>query len=130
MKYLKLFYSFAFFFLSISLFGQDTLPGPIEPGVEITTLVDWVDIIYLALINITGFFTQFIPGLNKISSKAWRVAAIGLVLGAVFILLGWADARGLVLGFLAATNFYDLVLKGLFSKKPTEEGKEPLSIAI
>jgi hypothetical protein len=114
-------FSLVFLLAGFQLLGADSLnvvlPDPIQPGVEITTLVNWTDLVYAALVTFGGYLGQLIPGINKISNKAFQVVAIGLVLAAIFIILGWSNAIGLVLAYLSATNFYELVLKGVFGKK-------------
>lgn len=108
---------FLLFAFSIFSYGQDPvvadLPMPIGPGVDVSTLIEWTDVLFAGLVNLLGYLTHYIPGIKNIKSKVYQVAAMALVLGAVFVQVGGAEAINLVLAYFGATSFYELILKEL-----------------
>ena len=86
--------------------------GFLEDPKEVPTLVNflgWFEALYGALVIVLGYLTAYIPGINKIPSVAWRLVAVGMIIGGIFLALG-ANGFGLVLQFLLSGKFYDLVL--------------------
>jgi hypothetical protein len=86
--------------------------------------------VYSAIVILLGYVSNYIPGLNKMA-PAWRVVAIGLIVAAMFVLMGSSNAFSLLFSYLAATNFYELILKfivpeSLSGKRVSDEarGKE------
>jgi len=104
-------------------FGQEiVLPPIIGPDSPLTDLLSWTDLLYGAIVILMGYVSQYIPGINKIPKTVYRVLAIGLIVGAMFLLMGKSNAFGLLFAFLSATNFYELLLK--FIKKTPNKNKQ------
>jgi hypothetical protein len=108
---------------------EPTLPPfPIEPGaLNLDLLLKWTDGLYGALVIITGYLSSRIPGIKLIPKTAWRVAAIALVLGMIFITSGTGAPLALLFSYLGATSLYDLILS-LIKKtpKPDEPAPDPV----
>jgi len=122
-----------FLLAASTLFGQgDTsiviqpiLPLPeanIEPGVSLETLMHWTNWIMVALTAVFGWFSQVIPGINKIPEKYYQVAAIAVVLILVLVNIQGSELIGLIISFLLSTNLYD-ILKPLLVRNLKQPGK-------
>jgi uncharacterized BrkB/YihY/UPF0761 family membrane protein len=105
-------------------------PPLIGPESPLTDLLAWTDLVYSAIVILLGYVSNYIPGLNKMA-PAWRVVSIGLIVAAMFVLMGSSNAFSLLFSYLAATNFYELILKfivpeSLSGKRVSDEarGKE------
>jgi hypothetical protein len=111
--YMALTFVVAFVFLPIlAMFGQDTIPNvnPIEDG-SLEQFVALYDLLYVAVVNILGYLHNWIPGLNAINAKWIRIVLIGAVVAVIFNLLGLSGGLSLVLLFLQAVGFYEIILK-------------------
>lgn len=99
-------------------------PFPTDPGeVTIEFLLTWTNALYGALVLISGYFANKIPFLKTLPNTAWRVAAIALAIAMAFLVAGKGLGLGFLVSFLAASNFYALVMS-LFKKTPKSD--EPL----
>lgn len=86
----------------------------VEPG---EYLNKWTEALYGAIIIITGFLSNLIPGINKINKGVWRVAALALVSGVMFVMFTPMTAIQAIISYAMSTSFYELVLKPVFKKK-------------
>jgi hypothetical protein len=95
-------------------------PGPFPgTGGELTIeyLLSWTNALYGALVIGFGYLSNIIPGINKIPKTVYRVAAIALILGGIFIVFGKTVPLALLFTYAGATSLYDLLLS-LFKKTP------------
>lgn len=95
------------------LFAQDTIivPDPIGPGAGLQQFLDLYAHLEAAVIVILGYFHNWIPGLNRIPDKWFRIVLIGAVVVVIFTALGWQQGFGQILIFLQAVGFYEIILK-------------------
>lgn len=95
------------------IIGQDTivLPDPIGPGANLQNFLDLYAGLEGAVIVVLGYLHNWIPGLNKIPSKWFRIVLIGAVVVVIFTALGWQQGFGQILIFLQAVGFYEIILK-------------------
>lgn len=100
-----------FFFVCFVQIAMAQLPALPVPGDGVNAYVPWVEILFGAFVTITGYLSSFIPGIKKISDKAWRITAIAIVGGSIFIIAGWSNAIPLFISYLIATKAYELFLK-------------------
>lgn len=110
----RIFLALAAVLLFLPLIGQDTIPNvnPVDPeGFDLSQFIDLYNLLYVAAVNILGYVHNWIPGLNKISSKWVRIILIGAVVAVIFNLAGLSNGLGTVLLFLQAVGFYEIILK-------------------
>lgn len=102
------------------LIGQDTitLPDPIGPGANLQDFLDLYAGLEGAVIVILGYLHNWIPGLNKIPSKWFRIVLIGAVVVVIFTAAGWQQGFGQILIFLQAVGFYEIILKKVGATSP------------
>jgi len=94
----------------LAAMAQETIELP-APANETWQLADFLDLfaaLEAALIVVLGYLHNFIPGLNRIPSKWFRVVIIGAVVIVIFTALGWQTGFGQVLVFLQAVGFYEI----------------------
>lgn len=115
-------------FAVLPALAQETeFPPLIGPESPLTDLLAWTDLVYSAIVILLGYVSNYVPGLNKMA-PAWRVVAIGLIVAAMFVLMGGSNAFSLLFSYLAATNFYELILKfivpeSLSGKRVSDEAR-------
>ena len=114
----------------------DTIPPPTD-----FNLVDFLDALkgvktyqdllllfdpILALVVLVGgYFSAYIPWLNKINSGTYRVLAFGILAIAIFAVFGFAPAWQGVLSFMFSTGLYKYLIKIVLpSPKPAEVAKK------
>lgn len=107
--------------------AQDTIiiPDPAGPSWRLDDFVNLYGALEGAIIVVLGYLHNFIPGLNRIPSKWFRVVIIGLVVIVIFTALGWQAGFGQVLVFLQAVGFYEIILKKVAPSPPA--GNPPAS---
>lgn len=91
-----------------------------DGGTSLDELINIFDFIYGAIVYVIGLFANKFPGINKIPSTWWKIAAIGIAVGFFFILFGWSDIKGLLFAFFATTNIYEAILKLIFPTPKVE----------
>lgn len=106
--------------------AQDTIivPDPANTDWKLQDFVDLYGALEGAIIVILGYLHNFIPGLNRIPSKWFRVVLIGFVVIVIFTALGWQTGFGQVLVFLQAVGFYEIILKKV-KGSPTVQPQAP-----
>jgi hypothetical protein len=95
----------------VSLMSQPQLPPLPGEDSGVDAYLPWIEMIYGAFVTIVGWLSAFIPGINKISEKSLRVAAIALVGGGIFFFTDLAGAIPLFITYIITTNLYDLIIK-------------------
>lgn len=113
---LRFFFSLGFLLGAVALgqlLAQDTIvvPEPIGPGGNLQDFLDLYAALEAAIIVILGYLHNWIPGLNLIPSKWFRIVLIGAVVVVIFTALGWQNGFGQILIFLQAVGFYEIILK-------------------
>lgn len=102
-------------------------PGPFPgTGGELTLefLLNWTNALYATLVIGFGYLSNVIPGIKKIPKTVYRVAAIALILGGLFIVFGKTVPLALLFTYFGATSLYDLLLS-LFKKTPNTTTRPP-----
>jgi hypothetical protein len=94
------------------------LPDPLGPGSTLPDFLNLYSILEGAVIVILGYLHNWIPGLNLIPAKWFRIVLIGAVVGVIFVALGFANGIGTVFVFLQAVGFYSLILKPVAPSPP------------
>lgn len=103
-------------------------PGPFPgTGGELTVeyLLSWTHALYGGLVIGFGYLSNVIPGINKIPKTVYRVAAVALILGGIFIVFGKTVPLALLFTYAGATSLYDLLLS-LFKKTPNTADPAPI----
>ncbi len=109
-----------------SHFVANVTNNTIVPLVDISQLTPanvlekMIDPIYSALVLIFGLLSSFIPGIQRLESRAVRVLAIGISLAIGFLLFGGATFWKLALSYVFANLSYIITFKGLFNRKAKE----------
>lgn len=65
--------------------------------------------IYGALVIAFGYFSKFVPFVNKIPSTAYRVLSGGVVIGLIGIKFGLLDNWQVIISFVFSTKLYEYV---------------------
>jgi hypothetical protein len=109
------------------VFGQDTIPptptaeNPFVKGTNVQLVLTWYDAVYSGLIMaLTYIQGAFFPKAGSIPKVAVRYILIAAVVGILFVVLGFSDAWGVVIGFVGSSLAYDKILKpiGLSTPQP------------
>jgi hypothetical protein len=80
--------------------------------------IEWV---YGFLILVTGYLSTSIPVIKKIDKNVYRVLALAIVIGIGFHFGAGASLIKLILTYTFTTSFYEVVLKLLTKKTPTQK---------
>jgi len=110
--------------VSMSVFAQGGLPDLPTADDGVGAYIPWVEAIYGAIVLIVGWLSHLIPGVNKIPSKAWRIAAIAIVGAGIFVIAGFSSGIPLFISYLIATKVYELFIKSSLPTPDTEEDKK------
>jgi len=93
-----------------SLYAQ-TPGGPVDTTSP-ASILGSDEFIYGALVIVGGYLSAYIPGLNKIKPGVYRVLALAVAIGVVFIVFGFdASILSLILTYALSTSAYETVLK-------------------
>jgi len=106
--------------------AQDSIviPPPADPTWSITDYVDLYQQLEAAVIIILGYLHNYIPGLNMIRSKWFRIVLIGAVTAVIFFSLGLSDGFGVALGFFQAVGLYSITFSKLHPSEPVNLEKK------
>jgi hypothetical protein len=96
------------------------VPPAIGPDAQLGDFLNLYSILEGAVIVILGYLHNWIPGLNMIPAKWFRIVLIGAVVGVIFAALGFANGIGTVFVFLQAVGFYSLILKPVAPSPPAK----------
>lgn len=107
--------------LAAVAYAQIPNPGDIVDGIKgaesWTDLLKQETIIYTFLITLGGWFSAFIPGLNKIDSGVYRVLVWAILVIAGGVTLGFGDVWIGAISYFFSTSLYEVVIKW-FAKSP------------
>lgn len=99
-------------FSAVAMAQGDTIivPDPVGPAAQLPDFINLYNMLEGAVIVILGYLHNYIPGLNMIPAKWFRIVLIGAVVGVIFTALGFSNGIGTVFVFLQAVGFYSLIL--------------------
>lgn len=105
-----------------SALAQSPTPveNPFEPGTSVSQVFNWFTVIYGSVITLLTYLQGAIksPFLAKVKTPVKYLIIAGVV-AALFLTQGWANALGIVIGFVGSAITYDKVLVPLGLKTGT-----------
>jgi len=106
--------------------AQDSIiiPAPADPTWSITDYVDLYQQLEAGIIIILGYLHNYIPGLNMIRSKWFRIVLIGAVTAVIFLVSGLTDGFSVALGFFQAVGLYSIIFSKLHPSEPVNLQKK------
>lgn len=109
--------------------AQDT-GNPFHVGTTVEEVFTWYQGLYMGVIMIlTRLQAWLFPNAGSLPRTATRYVLIAAVVGILFVALGWANAWGIVIGFVTSALAYDKAVEPISQLPGLSWLKTPKPIA-